>query len=270
MFSTQLISALALSALACAASLDMVSVLEARASAPALPSGWKLTSACAEDDGAQRVFKSSGSLALQRNVLEETNTPKACLTLCGKNGYGYAALRYGTECWCGQSKPVIKSKPKSQCDRPCSGDDTQICGGHTRSAVYTNSALAGKKPTLISSSPKLSSGWSVAYKCINDPELGETLLKSTKVYEMQNNTPQACTALCAKNGYTIAGVEYSNECMCGKGFRTDAHPENLKKPTSECNMACTGGNGRLTCGAGHRVQLYKHASFKGKMVGMDA
>lgn len=84
----------------------------------------------------------------------------------------------------------------------------QMCGGHVASTVYTNSKLAGKKPKSASSPAKLSSGWSVAYKCINDPTLGETLLQSTKVFEMQNNTPQTCTALCASKGYYIAGVEY--------------------------------------------------------------
>lgn len=70
--------------------------LESRQSS-SLPSGWKMTSACAEDDGKQRVFSPSGAYALQRNVFTEDNSPKKCLSTCAGEGYGYAALRYGTE-----------------------------------------------------------------------------------------------------------------------------------------------------------------------------
>ncbi|EJD54503.1 hypothetical protein AURDEDRAFT_179648, partial [Auricularia subglabra TFB-10046 SS5] len=261
MFSSQLF-ALALIFTAGASALTIEarnSTIEARnstveARAPSLPSGWSIKSSCTTDHAKERVFSSSGKLSLQRNVLLGKNTPKACLTLCAKNGYGYAALRLGTECWCGSSSPKIRSRSKKDCDRPCSGDLKTMCGGHTASTVYQHSKLKGKKPKASTSKPKLASGWSVAASCVNDPTLGENLLQSTKVFELQNNTPFACTTLCRSKGYKLAGVEYGNECMCGKGYKNGKKPSS--KSSSECNYACT-GDSRLTCGAGHRVQLYK-------------
>ncbi|EJD54862.1 hypothetical protein AURDEDRAFT_23629, partial [Auricularia subglabra TFB-10046 SS5] len=180
-------------------------------------------------------------------------TPKACLDLCAKNGYGYAALRLGTECWCSSATPKIRSRPKSECSRPCAGDLKTKCGGNTRSTVYQHSKLKGKKPTLSTAKPKLASGWSVVSSCVADPGVGENFLQSTKVFELQNNSPLACTTLCRSKGYKLAGVEYSNECMCGKGYKNGKKP--ASRPSSECNMGCTGDR-KQTCGSGHRVQLY--------------
>ncbi|KZW02656.1 hypothetical protein EXIGLDRAFT_829178 [Exidia glandulosa HHB12029] len=229
------------------------------ASAVSLPSGWKLSSSCAVDDGTQRVFSMSSTLAGQRHVFLNTNTPKKCLSLCAKNGYGYAALRLGTECWCGSSKPKVSGRSKKECNQECSGDKKQSCGGVKTSQVYTNSRLAGSKPSRRTSKPKLASGWSVVSSCVNDPTTGENFFQSTSVFELANNTPLACTTLCRSKGYKLAGVEYSNECVCGKGYKNGKKPST--RPSSECNMGCPGDN-RITCGAGHRVQLYKHSSFK--------
>ncbi|EJD48016.1 hypothetical protein AURDEDRAFT_183752 [Auricularia subglabra TFB-10046 SS5] len=232
--------------------------IESRAPA-ALPYGWQVASACALDDGDNRVFgKSSTSLSLQRNVLH-LNTPTICVALCAKNGYGYAALRLGTECWCSSNAPKLFNRPRSECTRACSGSPWQTCGGGKSSAVYVNPRLAGNRPRGTTAQPRLAGHWDVAHSCVDDPTLGESLLAGTKVFELQNNSPLACTTLCAAKGYKLAGVEYSNECMCGQGWRRGAKP--APRPAQECNMACT-GDSRLTCGAGHRVQLYKHASFK--------
>ncbi|EJD49710.1 hypothetical protein AURDEDRAFT_161267 [Auricularia subglabra TFB-10046 SS5] len=256
MVATQLFIALASAVAASAAAVDTTN--STAAAAISLPSGWKLTAACVTDEGDQRVFTHTSKLALQRNVLLDMTHAK-CLNLCSKNGYGYAAIRLGTECFCGSSKPVIRKVPSKECSQHCSGDKTgkQTCGGDHRSAVYTNSKLAGKKPALKSGTPALASGWKVAYKCVNDPTLGESLLKSTKVFELQNNTPLVCTNLCKGKGYTLAGVEYGNECMCGKGWLKGARPAQVSE--NECNFACT-GDSRVTCGAGHRVQLYRASS----------
>lgn len=234
--------------------------LEARGGAPALPSGWKVASACVTDDGKTRVFNSTvGALALQRNVLLNL-TPARCLSLCAKNGYGHAALRLGTECWCGASKPKLVGRPKAECNRPCAGDRYQKCGGGKTSTVYSHDKLGGKRPALRKETPRVKPGWSVAFKCVADPTLGANMLAGAKIFELQNNSPIACTSLCRDKGYALAGVEYSNECMCGKGWKNGKKP--AVRPEKECNMACTGDSGRITCGAGHRVQLYKHSSFK--------
>ena len=105
MFSAQLLASLALAVSASALSIE-THQLEARA--PALPSGWKLTSSCAADVTGARVFAFNSILATQRHVFTKDLTPNKCLSTCSRNGYGYAALRMGTEV---RSAVIISSMP---------------------------------------------------------------------------------------------------------------------------------------------------------------
>ncbi|KAJ7866395.1 hypothetical protein B0H14DRAFT_372049, partial [Mycena olivaceomarginata] len=36
------------------------------------------------------------------------------------------------------------------------------------------------------------------------------------------NTPQTCIAFCSGKGYTMAGVEFSQECWCGSSYNSVA------------------------------------------------
>jgi hypothetical protein len=235
--------------------------LEARGGGNGLPSGWKVVNQCVEDQGNNRVFFKKGKvlpkLTVQRNVLGN-NSPSACANRCAQTNFPYAAVRMGVECWCSNQAPQIRPKPKGQCSQPCAGDKNKTCGSFSTSQVYVNWGLVNKKRPNVGQ-PKLANGWSVAFKCVADPTVGEKFLKGTDVFELQNNTPLACTKLCGQKGYALAGVEYSNECMCGNDWKNSAPP--AKKDEKECNMSCTGDK-TLTCGAGHRVQFYKHQRFR--------
>lgn len=105
-----------------------IAILARSADSP-LPEGWSLASACTQDDGKRRVFPSYGPLSVQHNFLAK-NTPNTCLATCATNGYGYAAVRGGTEvrsrylyprhegrltlvlqqCWCSVAEPVLNHK----------------------------------------------------------------------------------------------------------------------------------------------------------------
>ena len=74
-----------------------------------------------------------------------TNTMETCTSACYDAGYGIAGMEYSAECWCGTS---IQSggapAPASDCNMPCTGDNTQPCGGPNRLNVYN---YTGTVPT---------------------------------------------------------------------------------------------------------------------------
>lgn len=60
-------------------------------------------------------------------------------------------------------------------------------------------------------------------------------------------TIETCTAYCSKAGYSLAGLEYADECYCGNELRLG--------PSNNCNMACS-GNSAETCGGGNALSVY--------------
>lgn len=54
------------------------------------------------------------------------NSVAKCLTTC--KAYIYAGLEYGSECRCGNTLATF-SKPGASCNKACSGNAQQICGG---------------------------------------------------------------------------------------------------------------------------------------------
>ena len=58
-----------------------------------------------------------------------------CIGFCTAEGYKFAGVESGDECFCGDHAPLI-SAPKRECHLKCNGDETQICGGFWRMNVY--------------------------------------------------------------------------------------------------------------------------------------
>ena len=53
------------------------------------------------------------------------------------NDYLYAGVQNKNQCFCGNNKPYSFAS-QSQCNQLCSGDSSQICGGHWRMNIYQN------------------------------------------------------------------------------------------------------------------------------------
>ena len=66
-------------------------------------------------------------------------------------------------------------------------------------------------------------------------------------------TQEYCAQICAdKNeGYTLAGVEFAQQCYCGTALAAGA----TSKPLSDCNMACS-ANSAEHCGGNDRISIY--------------
>jgi len=98
-----------------------------------LSSGWAYQG-CAWDDISSR--------SLSKNILSEPQmTVELCLKGCAAQGYTYAGLEFGSQCYCGNSfpsdkLPVAHDGSFSRCDMPCSGNNTQWCGGKSAMNLY--------------------------------------------------------------------------------------------------------------------------------------
>jgi hypothetical protein len=103
-------------------------------------------------------------------------------------------------------------------------------------------------PTDIAALPV---GWSLDMPCAVDTV--DRVFANTQSSELDNNTPQRCINYCAAQGYTMAGVEYSNECYCGNAYRNGQNPPTA--PASQCQFACAGAPG-LSCGGSWGIQIY--------------
>jgi hypothetical protein len=73
---------------------------------------------------------------------------------------------------------------------------------------------------------------------------------STKLY---NNGPGTCIAFCASGNYTLAGLEYGDECWCG--INTSGWPGPNSTAMYTCDTPCPEAP-NLDCGGSWSMKLY--------------
>ena len=62
------------------------------------------------------------------------NTPQNCVQICRARGFAYAGVQYSESCLCGNTYGQFGAA--ANCDMPCTGDASQICGGMNSNMVY--------------------------------------------------------------------------------------------------------------------------------------
>lgn len=87
--------------------------------------------------GCFKDSKKNRLLSKLYSNFKETNSPKKCIQTCLQSGFLFAGLQYSTECFCGNSEPLIDSKlPDSSCNMKCPSDQKSICGGYFTMNIY--------------------------------------------------------------------------------------------------------------------------------------
>jgi len=61
-------------------------------------------------------------------------TKELCMTTCQQKGFQYAGLQYSSYCFCGNS--YGKNGKANNCNMPCAGIKSEICGGRWANSVY--------------------------------------------------------------------------------------------------------------------------------------
>ena len=65
-------------------------------------------------------------------------TPRLCIEGCSAKGFIFAGVQNGGQCFCGDTAPPQSSfAPAGECNKPCHGDGTKICGAIWRMNVYS-------------------------------------------------------------------------------------------------------------------------------------
>ena len=71
-------------------------------------------------------------------------------------------------------------------------------------------------------------------------------------------TIELCVAACKAAGFSLAGVEYSQECWCDNMFNNGGGP--APDGSVGCNMPCT-GNALEICGGSNRLDVYQDLGY---------
>ncbi|XP_048254017.1 xylosyltransferase oxt-like [Haliotis rufescens] len=97
--------------------------------------GNKLYLTCKEYLGC---FKDSAARILPHPYSSQSLTQEVCTAYCTTEGYALAGTQSGNQCFCGNSIPTGHIRDdENNCQRPCAGNTTLICGGTWYSSVYT-------------------------------------------------------------------------------------------------------------------------------------
>ncbi|KZL85915.1 copper radical oxidase [Colletotrichum incanum] len=196
---------------------------------------------CYSDHASARTLTTSISLPGNVRVSD-------CTTACANQGFQYAGLEFGRECFCGSSiqnggAPI----PAKSCNMACTADKSQYCGGRAAINIYKSSKPQTGGPSVIPD------GWE-AKSCYTDSPSRRAL--SYKVPSFDKFSAAQCVSKCAGLGYLYAGLEYGSECFCGSTIDGGNTPA-----SSGCDMSCA-GNRFDTCGGAGRINIYE-ADCKG-------
>ena len=202
----------------------------------AIPSGWSAASTpCLGEGSTGRALTGASSSGPDM-------TPAKCTSFCADQGFKYAGVEYGQECFCGStfSNGAALDKASSSCNMPCSGSPTSICGGPNALSLFENPSIT----------PAVITGYTAA-GCIQ--EVAGRALTGLRV-DNQQMTQETCIASCAAAGYKYAGVEYGVECYCGNALVNGA---SLSLTSGQCYMACPGSaSASKKCGGPNALQLF--------------
>ncbi|GKT47811.1 WSC domain-containing protein [Colletotrichum spaethianum] len=146
-----------------------------------------------------------------------------CTTACAAQGYQFAGVEFGRECFCGASiQNGAKPISAESCNMACTADKTQYCGGAAAINIYQNSKIQKGGPSKI---PDL---WT-SKNCYTDSPSKRIL--SYKVPSFDKFSAASCISKCAGLNYLYAGLEYGSECFCGNTIDNGNTPA-----TSGCDM----------------------------------
>ncbi|KAG8818809.1 hypothetical protein FRC19_010302 [Serendipita sp. 401] len=188
-------------------------------------------------------------------------TPQKCMDACYNAGYNYAGMEYAAECYCGTEVLNGGSQQTDDgCNMLCNADPMHYCGGPFRLNMYKYNGVVppstnppGGDPAPVGDIPPLTTGLPNPWRysgCWVDNAHGRILPFAPPA--SANNSPLTCIQRCVDAGYTVAGMEYSQECYCGNSLINAATKAGSD---AQCNMGCSGDNAHA-CGGANRITLY--------------
>ncbi|PVH95642.1 WSC-domain-containing protein [Periconia macrospinosa] len=187
---------------------------------------------------------SSRALPFMTELEFNNATVEQCTAYCKGNNYRYAGLEYHGQCFCGTSVSS-SAAAEAECNLPCNGDSTQVCGGQDRLSIYQDPTFPDADDIAISSDYK-------SLGCYTEGASGRSLDYSQWDYlNVSAMTTETCLTACGKKGFPFAGTEFGRECYCGVVLGNGTLPADA----GQCSTPCT-GNSTEICGGPDHLSLY--------------
>jgi len=82
------------------------------------------------------------------------NTPMSvelCVHTCNQANYLFAGVQYGSQCFCGNRTGSLGTVSETECNRTCTGNADEVCGGVDRNSVYLSRTTNYLNSTIITS-----------------------------------------------------------------------------------------------------------------------
>ncbi|KAI9449280.1 WSC domain-containing protein [Lactarius psammicola] len=192
--------------------------------------------------------------ALQVRVEAGNTTVESCVAACQAQGFSLAGVEFGRECSSARFKfftndngiDILNRRQDPYapfCNMGCQGDPTELCGGPALLNLYN---FTGTYP-IGASVVAAADGWT-SQGCYSDSISSRTLERRVDAGDV---TVESCVSACQSQSYTIAGLEFAQECWCGNEIRSPGVPISQ----SACNQVCI-GDGTEVCGGPNALQLY--------------
>lgn len=92
---------------------------------------WYHVGCAADPDLNNRILSGSS------HIWQWDLTADKCIDLCEADGYTYAGMEWGKECYCGNElKSGTEYVDEGECSMPCAGDNEETCGNDYRMDMY--------------------------------------------------------------------------------------------------------------------------------------
>jgi hypothetical protein len=144
---------------------------------------------------------SERALLYNSDLDQNTITVEKCVAFCKGNGYRYAGVEYGNECWCGASVNGVETA-ESNCAYSCSGQANETCGGNYYISVYQDPTFPEESPVSTTSDYK-------SLGCYTEGSGARTLIYPQSQLSSNNLTTESCLSACKEGGFNFAGTEYA-------------------------------------------------------------
>ena len=199
--------------------------------------------------GCYTNVNTSSTLAISRGVWSQ-NDWSFCASLCQQDTF--VGVENGSSCYCGKVLGEgATPAPEAQCNVPCAGNSSEICGGSTVGGYGFISVFAcGKVPPAP---PPPACTVTNDLGCYTEHNGNSTL----PIYRGSFSTMDRrfCTKLCrpdVSSKSAFMGIQNGTECWCGNALSKDSVPA----PASECSVACP-GNTSETCGGATATSVFQ-------------
>lgn len=143
------------------------------------------------------------TLSLRSQLDQQDMTIEKCVSVCKGNGFRYAGLEHYGVCYCGNTVNG-QQLDEEQCNYPCTGNSSQICGGTDIISIYQDPTFLPVDEVTVADYDHLGC-WT------DDSENGRALAYPQDQVDGSTLTTEKCLQACRDGGYPFAGTEFGGK-----------------------------------------------------------